>query len=180
MEYSWKQWTEHKLTHCLSLGINICALITGLCHYHHSSHKYYKTVQFSYSIGAFITKHNLINPGQYEFQQNISTCHALINLIDGITNHYMQNNVQLECVLIWNRHSTQSTKHYYVRKWNFLVSVVWHSNGLIIIWKTESSLCPLTNVTLICEIFHMVSHRVQYWAPDYLFYILMIRVTCLI
>ena len=52
--------------------------------------------------------------------------------------------------------------------------MVWHLNGLIVISKTESSLCPLTHVTLLCEIFHVVSHRVQYCAPNYLFYILMI------
>ena len=38
--------------------------------------------------------------------------------------------------------------------------------------KQESSLCSLTNVILICEIFHVVSYRVKYLAPNYLFYIM--------
>ena len=135
---------------------------------------------FSSRLEAFITKHKLINPSQYGFQQNMSTCHALIDLTDGITQSLDAKQYTIGVFIDLKRHLTQSTTNYYVRKFNFFVSVVWHSSGLIVIWKTESSLCPLANVTLICEIFHVVSHMVQYWAPNYLFYILMICVTYLI
>ena len=40
---------------------------------------------FSSRLDSFITKHKLINPSQYGFQQNMSTCHALIDLVDAIT-----------------------------------------------------------------------------------------------
>ena len=41
--------------------------------------------KFNSRLGAFITKHKLKNPSQYGFQQNMSTCHAQIDLIGGIT-----------------------------------------------------------------------------------------------
>ena len=40
---------------------------------------------FNSRLECFITKHYFISPSQYGFQQNVSTCHALIELVDGIT-----------------------------------------------------------------------------------------------
>ena len=65
-------------------GISICALIIGLFQYYHSSQKVFEYF-FITHLETFITKHKLINPSQYGFQQNMSPCHALIDLIDGIT-----------------------------------------------------------------------------------------------
>ena len=36
-------------------------------------------------LESFIIKHKLINLSQYGFKQNMSTCHTLIYLTDGIT-----------------------------------------------------------------------------------------------
>ena len=63
----------------------------------------------------------------------------------------------LVCLSALKRHSIQSTINYYSRKWNFLIPVVWNSNGLLVISK-QKAVCVLqmqilinNNKILICE-----------------------------
>ena len=69
-------------------------------------------------------------------------CHALIDLINGITQSLdAKQYVMVFLLNIKGIQHSQSHTNCYVRKWNFLVFVVWHLNRLIVIGKTVSSLC---------------------------------------
>ena len=83
----------------------------------------------------------------------MSTRNAPIDLFGGITQTL---DAKQYAIGVFIDYSTQTITNCYVRKVNFLVSVVWHSSGLIVILRTESSLCRLTSVILICLIFHVV------------------------
>ena len=40
---------------------------------------------FNSRLDSFITKYNLLSPSQYRFRQDMSPCHALVDLINGIS-----------------------------------------------------------------------------------------------
>jgi len=86
-----------------------------------------------FHLESFITTHKLINPSQYGFHQNMSTCHALIDLIDGMTQS-LDGKEYVIGVFIY-----RFLKTCYLRKFIGI-------HG------------PLTNVILMCIIFHVVSH----------------------
>ena len=59
----------------------------------------------------------------------MSTCHALVDLIDGISQSLDVKKYAVGVFIDLKKHSTWLVTNYYVKKFNFLVSTELHISG---------------------------------------------------
>ena len=80
-------------------------------------------------LDSFLFKYSILSPSQYGFRSNISTSHALIELVEEITAS-LDNNKYAIGMLTLRRHLILSTIIYWQIVLTFMAFMVLHINGL--------------------------------------------------
>ena len=110
---------------------------------------------FSTRLDSFVKDCDLLSASQYGFRQAMSTCHALVDLVETVTSS-LDNTLHTIGIFI------DLKKACCVKNLNSMVFVVWLITGLKAIWIIEISMYQLMDINPIFAASHAECRRGAY------------------